>query len=554
MSAEQELYELEEEFDRQILGLRLWNLPLRGIYTLFGRTVDAIQTGGRFTRSAAPRDGAALLSRMSYLMENFQRASLELDDPPDEIIADYREDFRNLVGYAHFCEIMPDVRKGSLQVSKTKEGFRLYHGVDNFAKFEEIDVLMTELSLASDTSLPSREIAFFDRHIVRAKGIGQDGKRLITKWCEHFLRNTFEESLVPENNFTTCFGFERSDFLKVRAAFSALSLFCDGLSEAAARRFRKGGGQDQSLVRLGSNWMTPLMGTEYFESLVTGATGLSRPTLQSVLRPLSVDTTAGTWSQSGDGYLPPIVRYPNHVLFIPLALRAMLPERNLLYVSNRTDRDHFDRVISPLLEPVLLNRAEQALSQIGSFITVKNVTWRKDESNGEIDLLVYDPDANEALQVQAKAAIPAQGARMTRQLETHTNKAIDQLMNFMHTPSDFRDEVCSRAINNQVSNVTWRSAVLSRSGFGTAGAWSRLGDAIPLNLALLKGAVKLAMRAKEGSIEKVLEKADELLQDGRKIFGGWQHSPIELFGTTIDIPLLDVDKEKRDKIWMKCNL
>ena len=63
------------------------------------------------------------------------------------------------------------------------------------------------------------------------------------------------------------------------------------------------------------------------------------------------------------------------------------------------------------MEPALIAAAVKILQQISQLIVVPNVCWER----GEIDILIFNPDENAALQVQAKAAIPPEGARMTRE-------------------------------------------------------------------------------------------------------------------------------------------
>jgi hypothetical protein len=88
----------------------------------------------------------------------------------------------------------------------------------------------------------------------------------------------------------------------------------------------------------------------------------------------------------------------------------MTHEHNLLYVLNKRQRDHFNNIVSHHLEPMLLNDAVAEFSRVPNWLVEKNVRW----SRGEVDLLVFDPASNTVLQIQAKAAIPAQNARMTR--------------------------------------------------------------------------------------------------------------------------------------------
>jgi hypothetical protein len=120
----------------------------------------------------------------------------------------------------------------------------------------------------------------------------------------------------------------------------------------------------------------------------------------------------------------------------------MIHERNLLYVVNKRQRKHFDNIVSQHLEPVLIDEAITEFSRVPNWLVRRNVRW----SNGEVDLLVFDPGSNTALQIQAKAAISAQNARMTRQLEEHTLRAITQIEKLKELSSGELDDLLSTDI------------------------------------------------------------------------------------------------------------
>ncbi|WP_287291557.1 hypothetical protein [Mesorhizobium sp.] len=97
---------------------------------------------------------------------------------------------------------------------------------------------------------------------------------------------------------------------------------------------------------------------------------------------------------------------------------------NVLYSLVQTDKKKFDNVVSRHLEPTLLEDASRFLSGLPGVEIRKNVHWER----GEIDILADYEASNSAFQLQAKAGMPPQGARMVAQVESRTLKAAKQVV------------------------------------------------------------------------------------------------------------------------------
>ena len=147
------------------------------------------------------------------------------------------------------------------------------------------------------------------------------------------------------------------------------------------------------------------------------------------------------------------------------------------------------------------------------------------------------------LQLQAKAAIPAQGARMARQLDYHTLRAIEQLDRLLQTDTVYRDRLCARVFKREISGARWISAIMSRSSLGTQRAWSKLNDVVPLNPALLRGVVRqMGSESALGSLPLV---AKDILDRLRmRLVVGWKQAQISLFGKTISLPMIESNEEE----------
>ena len=131
---------------------------------------------------------------------------------------------------------------------------------------------------------------------------------------------------------------------------------------------------------------------------------------------------------------------------------------------------------------------------------------------------------------------------MTRQVEDHTRIAAAQLTSFGNLSSSARDRICSSAVNRSVENPQWTSIALSRSGFGTLGAWNSLGDVLPMNVQLLTGTVRNLIDTGNPLLcdfETVMRNVWNGLAE--KCILGWEREQIDLFGFELDIPLLRLD-------------
>ena len=133
---------------------------------------------------------------------------------------------------------------------------------------------------------------------------------------------------------------------------------------------------------------------------------------------------------------------------------------------------------------------------------------------------------------------------MTRQVESRTLRAIEQSNSFANQPFEVRDRVCSNVISNEVRGVKWVPAILSRSGFGTARAWTTFGDITPLNVPLLRASCRKITEG-GGDLASFTETTrnilEELVDDA---VVGWRQERIVLFGTELSLPLLDLDEAK----------
>lgn len=213
--------------------------------------------------------------------------------------------------------------------------------------------------------------------------------------------------------------------------------------------------------------------------------------------------------------------------------------RNLLYVENKLDPDSFSRRIANEMEPALVAAAVKIFQQISQLIVVPNVHWEK----GEIDILIFNPDENAALQVQAKAAIPPEGARMTRAMETRIAEAFLQLECLHQKTAECIDELISRAVKRNVKAVTVYDAILTSSCFGTSAVWQRMKGTAALNLPLLAAVVgEIRSNNEQKPIARFSATAIEILDRWcSDLSPGWTLEKVAIDDVTLEMPGLELD-------------
>lgn len=542
-----ELQAFEEQADAEIAKLSLWRNPIRSILSLIYLSADGQFVGARFNRKR-PRSyevGTAMITRMSYVTPFFGKCSREigadLDDALSVVDGRFQTEIRQLLGYAHFCEIMPLVHRGFFSVERQPSVFALSHPGEEFVRHEENDILMSEMVLPHDLAPPPYPIENCRRMIKTWPKIPGDALIEVLKGAfDHYIGNVFELPLLSEEAFQEGFDFSRADFIRIRAALMAYADFCLGMADAAellsGRAFTRP--RRERLQKEVREWAAPLLNRNHIIGTAAGLAGVEPDKAERIVDHFTLDLDRMDGSGAGEGFFPPFLRLGNALLFSPHAVKRMMPERNLLYAMVRTDKKTFDNVVSSHLEPALLEEVARYLSALPGVEVTKNVNWEK----GEIDLLAYHEASNTAFQLQAKAGVPPQGARMVAQVESRTLEAAKQIRRFLDLSGDEKDTICSSAIGRKVAGVVWSSGILVRTCLGTEKAWTGIAGFVPLNPVLLRAAVKRIAVGGEftfASLGDVVDQALANLRDRAVI--GWDRKSFVLFDEKIELPLLELD-------------
>lgn len=543
-----ELIEFEKRADAAIVELPVLRQPVRSLLSAIYLAADDRYVGGRFKRKRGPGDdetGTAIITRMSHVINLLERGTRQIGANIDDAMSVFDEsmkaDFENLFGYGHFCEVMPLVRRGAFSVESTASGFRLHHPNKQFAHLEEIDVLLSELALPHNITVPPHHIEACHNMAKTVPIVSADDLvQVLQTAYHHHLNNVIELPLLSREAFIDSFGFSRDDFIRQRAALMAYADYCLGLADgaeffaaSAVTNPRK-----QKYTQEALEWISPLLNRNHIIGFNAGLAGVDPDVAEQIVNIFTLDLDNLALTGGGEGFFPPFLKLADALLFSPHAVKRMMPERNMLYALVRTNRAKFDEVVSQHLEPALLIDAEKCFSAIGGVEIRRNVNWER----GEIDLLAYHEASNSALQVQAKAAVPPQGARMVAQIESRTLEGAKQIQRFMDLADKERDAIASVAIGRKLDRVGWSSAILVRTCLGTEKAWTGISGYIPLNPVLLRAALKRLVQQGDFSFAKLDRAvADDLDALHTSAIEGWTNKNFSLFGKTIDLPLLELN-------------
>ena len=148
-SPEQSLFTFEQLVDQELDFIQLWSLPLRSLLSALFLMVD-----GLIARGDAERAGS-LVSQISLLCASFRKSSLEIGASAKDALSLIGQlEFkllRQVVTYARFCELMPEVRRGHYSVVSSIDGFQLLYS-ESSQSAEEYDFTLHEVAKATDAS------------------------------------------------------------------------------------------------------------------------------------------------------------------------------------------------------------------------------------------------------------------------------------------------------------------------------------------------------------------------------------------------------------------
>jgi hypothetical protein len=544
-----ELNALELDADEAMGELPLLrDLPLRCALVALHTLVDDRFHGHRFdsAHSLDPRKGIALAGRLAYLVPLLSTADPKFAgaDAFDCVEAvfgsgEYADDVQRMVLYAHFCELMPEVHRGYYEVAGDRaSGFRLTHPSSAFARHEALDILFTELSKPVGLRAPAQHAAF--DQIMPPTRITQQHIALIQQFADYYRQALFEPRLIGDAGFEAAAGVPREVFARCRAAIWGHCDYVNGISHALTRLI-----DDPNNDPLGRElweWMSVNLNANFYIALIAEVAGVSLDEAEAVINLFTLDfrPESRRVDHAGDGFFPPFARVNGSLVFNPDLVRLFILERNIAYALNARDPDEFGALVADELEPELIVQFEGLLAPSG-FEVKPNVHWTSEGAEGEIDVLLYSAADNTALHVQAKAAIPPQGARMVSRITDRTREGLKQIEAFRALSPGEVDRIVAQSLGRPVNDVAIRHALLSRSGFGTAEVWTEAaGDVVFLNLPVV--ALARERLADATVTELIAQSGDVAAEIERQCRPVWTHDQLMVEGVAVGIPILEYDE------------
>ena len=386
-----------------------------------------------------------------------------------------------LLAYSDFCSIAPFVHRGVL-TGQLDEGTLVVQHLDEETRAtEEQDIILSNLALPFAIHSPAAHSMWFDAQTCQLPSLDGEIMTVLSDLAEWYTENIFEIIPISSQAMESTFGFSEREYRRFVGACYAVSQLHISIADAIMRRSFADTGYGES-SEAGSEmreWAAPCLKKDALLGLIGRSAGLETPTTEMIYALYAV-TNNGEWGK-GEGCCPPFIEIGDHVAFSPLAIRHSMSFRNALYAMLVRDQSAFDNLISKHLEPRLITLAEELFSKHTNFHLASNIDW----GAGEIDLAVYDSNANSVLIVEAKGVVMPEGARMVHRAEGRLLEGISQLAEFTSLPSRRKDAILSKAFGISVRQPHIQPGLLTWAGFGTTRIWRKLDGIAPLNPAIL---------------------------------------------------------------------
>jgi hypothetical protein len=548
MEDRDELIELEHELDSRVAESTILELPLRAVLVTLHVALHTAFAAGRGGDDPTLAKAEAAARRCAYLLplllrcprDRFGNSARDALDAYQEVDPSGAQ-LEELLTYAHVCEVMPEVHRGSFLVRRAgSRQFVLTHPTPAFSAAEARDIVLSELALPYSTSLTGLLRQEF--HEVSARMPHVDLVpffRLLARLYEHHRSAAVVPTLVDDAGCRAATGLTNTEFARLQAAVLAFADVCVGVADALAERYAA-----TQTLEVGDElleWKSMNMSWSFVRRQLANLSELPLDRVTAAISFLVHDwSDESDLRKAGDGYLPPLALLTHEVdsvVFSPDLLREAMHMRNVLYVLNRTDQSRFDSMVSASLEPALLADAAGLFERHG-FACLRQQRW----AGGEIDLLVRRPGTGPVLQVQAKAAIPAQGARMVQALESRVAEGLAQLEHVRQAAPAQRDRVLVQAFGESARGEAVHDLLLSRTSFGREPIWRLIGTTSATNLPLLAGALD-AMQSQGGrplsALASALAAQLRLVEAAAK--ARWVPGDLDLAGVRLTVPMLLFD-------------
>jgi hypothetical protein len=549
-----QLIAYEKATDEKMKSLAIASLPAHAVISRLHTLMFYFINIQGSKDKAAWKTGDTMSYRLSYLIPWLRACNTKvLGASTTDMLQEYSAadpdggECRDLLIYAHFCEWMPDVHRGRLNVERTDAGFRLDFPSPRFALAEATDIIISELALNHVVDNGHHSV---DEDVLQLARNGSPFdeialNQLIARYASRYRKNIREARLVGDEGMRQLFGFDLTQFAEIQSVvlgmahvFSMLSLVLWVWSEEETG--------EASPAAL--DCVSVCLDYEGFLSRIEDISKVPRDDIERFTKQFTLDYNAQAGELcGGDGFTPPFMRLSDGLVFSPDLVFRFIHPRNALAHAAKTQRALFDELISHELEPTLIDAITNAFVSDADVIVRRNVPM----PGGEIDLLIADSAGTHVIVLEVKAPLPPQGSRPTARLATRIVEGLDQLARLRAIPDSDREQIFSHALGVDIVGARTGYMIVARSCFGAIEVWQDDANVVPATLPLIQLASQ-RIRERKGSIVPELEM--EIVRLTQTIIHEanpkWVYSDVTLNGQRLETPQLRYD-EKVVRRWME---
>jgi len=566
------LMAFEEAIDAAVRDQPLVKLPIRALLALIHYFLFTTLHGTLLAKKPTREIAVTTTSRLGYLLPLFLDMSAEPygRDAEDAVMSAEEVDpegqqLRELLAYAHFSQIMPEVWRGYYTLTfESETALRLAHRNAEFAAWEGADILLSELAMPfrfhRERNKPDPDVAALIQ--TNNSAFGPLLILAVAKKAKVYRHGQAENTPVDDAGMLEIFGFDAGTFRAIQAAMLGLAEVADEAAVfLAVWSLQETKGQDITAETL--EWLSVNLRPEIVTRVVAGVSGATEAQVEAFVDAFAIDfRTAPPTHRGGDGFFPPFMRGTGTLLFSPILVMSSLSARNAVYGFAEVQRqaqetakksgqplpqDRFSAFVANVLEPQLLAQTEARLPVGHGWRVLKNV----DVPGGEVDLVLIDLEAQFALCLQAKAPLPPQGARMTQRLQDRVREGIAQTDRFVQlSPAAQRAPIEAR-VGVSLPELRLHHGLLAPACFG-AEAWAERDRLVLVTPGVMGLAAKayVAGAPLERFATQLVEVLDNFIATAMP---NWQVETLSVLGRSVTLPLFKYDhghvEKTRELAW-----
>lgn len=516
-----ELIKIEQELDKQVEQLSIWKLPFQSILSSLLFTTEQIAYDGK---EDVAHDYISRLSLIYPLIKK-HAAKQDLIDTSQAMMKaiDYVDDIMFLNAYAHFSMLMPQIHRKILIVKNIDNGVvNLDYPDKETLESELIDKLYTYISL--HVVLPNfhrKELENFTNAKVRSKDttIGAPEFVWIKRIQKDYLKYFLNVKVLSSTSFKNGIGVTYNEYYAFVATLRAFAEFFTVLGRSYRSQVNDKNSSEENDYLCSEYYEFSVLCLRYvtleFFLHISELKEKSFYTLLSYYMDIySNDTGVNfkTKSFCGDGFYPPITLIEKSIIYSPHGLNSLLNINNILYSINKNDRKSFDEIISPDLEPTLINQLEYVFSKIDGVSIAKNVNYSK----SEIDMLVLSRKEKACLVIQVKTTIAPDSSRMVNRVQDRTLEALNQIEIFETLQLAEKIQIINNEFKESFTDINFINLIAVRSSAGSKKAWDINNKYKIVNYSLVSKIICKKVKKKDFTIAdieaKISESQNELIE------------------------------------------